>query len=368
LKTIAYLKSKTYDDLTEELGIKVNEYDDRVVLNYDQINSPKHHPIVKECRGLILSKPDHKVLCRSFDRFYNYGEDPETARFDISKAVIDEKIDGSLASVYYDGNKWQVATRSMAFAEGETNSGRTFREVFIDALGGDPNDVFSQISKEMVIVCELVSPESRVVKLYEKPTVYILDIMAKDMGVFYGREISYYWDIPEGVRWKYPNSYEFETWDDCILATKKLPAMDEGYVANLDGWRIKIKNPAYLAISNLRRNGVINEKRIILLILMNDHEEYLNYFPEDQKEFDPYINAYKNMILEIDWYWMKAKDIKDQKEFAMAIKDCHAKNILFGMRNKKQKIHNIIDNMTDNAKVKLLKGYVGSENDFCSRL
>ena len=135
--------------------------------------------------------------------------------------------------------------------------------------------------------------------------------------------------------------------------------MDEGYVAVTDGdWRIKIKNPAYLAISNLRMNGLINEKRIILLVLMNDQDEYLGYFPEDQKEFDPYTEAYETMILDIDKHWVAYKDLEDQKEFAMAIKDCPAKNILFGMRNKQQKIHDVIDNMTDSAKVRLIKGYV----------
>ena len=91
---------------------------------------------------------------------------------------------------------------------------------------------------------------------------------------------------------------------------------------------------------------------------MNDHEEYLQYFPEDQKEFDPYLEAYETMILDIDKHWVAYKDLEDQKEFAMAIKDCPAKSILFGMRNRQQKIHDVIDNMTDNAKVSLLKGYV----------
>mgnify|MGYP003565423402 CR=1 FL=1 len=57
LNTVKYLKNHTYKDIKNEFGIKVKEYDDRIVLNYSQINSPKYHPIVKECRALILSKP-----------------------------------------------------------------------------------------------------------------------------------------------------------------------------------------------------------------------------------------------------------------------------------------------------------------------
>jgi hypothetical protein len=361
LKTIEYLKNNSYEDLKKEFGIEINEYDDRVVLNYSQINSPKHHPIVKECRGLILSKPDHRVLSRTFDRFFNYGEDPNTKEFNINKAIVDEKIDGSLMPVYHDGEKWQVASRGTAFAEGEVpaQTGRTFRDVFIEALNGDPNDVFKKIDKDLVIIFELVSPETKVIKPYKKPEVYLLDVRNRVTGLFHGRPTVYYWDIPYGTKWKYPKTYKFETWDDCLEASKELPTFDEGYVAIDDKWRIKIKNPSYLAIANLRMNGVMNEKRIIFLVLSNDHEEYLSYFSEDQKNFDPYIEAYKKMILDIDKYWIQCKNIEEQKDFAEAIKDCHAKNILFGMRNKNKKIDEIIGNMTDNSKVRLLKGYVG---------
>jgi hypothetical protein len=369
LKVCEYLETHSYDQLEADFGIKAKVYNDRVVLNYSQIDSQKHEPIVQECRALILGIPDHNVLSRAFDRFFNYGEDPRTKEFNISKAKVGEKIDGSICPVYHDGDKWQVATRSMAFAEGHTPTGRTYRDVFIDALGGDPNDVFNKINHNLTIIFELVSPETRVVKPYEKACVYLLDARNRNTGEFLGQEKTWFWEIPEDTNWgwKYPQKFEFETWEDCLHASKKLPAMDEGYVALIDDWRIKIKNPAYLAIANLRMNGMINEKRIILLVLMNDQNEYLQYFPEDQKEFDPYIQAYENMILEIDKLWVKNKNIEDQKEFAMAIKDSEAKHLLFGMR-KNKKIHEMIDNMTNNAKVRLIKGYVGEKNDICTRL
>lgn len=361
LKTVEYLKTCIYKDLKSEFGIKVKEYDDRVVLNYSQIDSPKYHPIVKECRALILSKPDHRVLSRAFDRFFNYNEDPNRKKFNINKAIVDEKIDGSLMSVYHDGQKWQVASRGTAFAEGEVpeGNGRTFRDVFIEALNGDPNDVFKKIDKDLVMIFELVSPETRIVKPYENSEVYLLEVRNRVTGLFHGRPTVYYWDIPYGTKWKYPRTYEFKTWDDCLKASKELPAMDEGYVAIDDKWRIKVKNPSYLAIAHLKNNGVMSEKRIILLVLENDHEEYLGYFPEDQKNFDPYIEAYENMILDIHKHWKQYKDIEEQKEFASAVKDCHAKHILFGMRNKRKEIYDVIENMTDNAKVYLIKGYVG---------
>ena len=358
MKVIEYLKNHSYDDLKNELGIESKVYNDRVVLNYSQTDSPKYDPIVKECRALILNRPNHKVLCRSFDRFYNYGEDPNTEKFKINRSVVEEKIDGSLCCVYNDGNKWQVSTRKMAFAEGETFTGKTFKEIFIEALGGDPNEIFKTINTDLVIIFELVSPETRVVKPYEETLVYLLDIRNRVTGSWLGNEESWFWNIPSKAKWRYPKKFKFENWEECLYALKELPALDEGYVARLMGWRIKIKNPSYLAIANLRLNGVLSEKRLIKLVLLNDYDEYLNYFPEDKKNFEPYIEAYKNMIIDIDAKWIAYKNLENDKDFALAIKNCPAKNILFGMRKKGMKISEVIDKMTDNSKYFLLKSYV----------
>ena len=69
-----YLKDHTLDDLKEEFGINFKLYDDRVILKYRVDSKPKYHPIVLECRGIILSFPDFEILSRGFDRFFNYGE------------------------------------------------------------------------------------------------------------------------------------------------------------------------------------------------------------------------------------------------------------------------------------------------------
>jgi len=356
-----YLKDHIYRDLTTNFGIKVkDEYPDRVVLNYHQIDSYKHrfHPIVMECRGLILSKPDHKILCRSFDRFWNYGEDPRSDEFDVTKSTIDDKIDGSLTNVYHDGAKWNVSTRQMAFAEGLVpNKKKTYADIFKEAIGGDPNDIFKEISKDLVIIFEMVSPETRVVTPYPEKQVFLLEVRNKVTGEFFGNQITWSWVIPTEAHWFYPQKHEFKTWEEIVESSKALPAMEEGYVAAIGDWRIKIKNPAYLAIAHLRENGAITEKRVVKLVFMHDHLEYLIHFPEDKPEFEPYMVAYREMIKDITISWATYGAIEDQKEFALAIKDCPAKGVLFAVR-KGRKISEILEGFTDNYKVNLLKGYI----------
>lgn len=71
-------KSNTdaFNALTEQFSIKVKLYDEErvVLLDYHQLDSPKTHPIVIECRSLILCMDTFKIVSRKFDRFFNYLE------------------------------------------------------------------------------------------------------------------------------------------------------------------------------------------------------------------------------------------------------------------------------------------------------
>jgi len=61
----------------------------------------------------------------------------------------------------------------------------------------------------------------------------------------------------------------FETIEDIEEALKDLPVLEEGYVCYIpeQQWRIKIKNPSYLAVAHMRVNGVISAKKDYLFSL-----------------------------------------------------------------------------------------------------
>ena len=91
--------AQAFEQLTEQFAIKVKHYEDEriVLLDYHMIDSPKMHPIVIECRSLILQFDTFGVVSRKFDRFFNYGEALEYYEdFDLPRSVIMEKADGSL--------------------------------------------------------------------------------------------------------------------------------------------------------------------------------------------------------------------------------------------------------------------------------
>jgi hypothetical protein len=370
LKVIDYIRANGLEALKDNLGIEVREYPDRIVLNYSQIDSPKFDPIVRECRGLILSLPDLKILSITFGRFFNYGEDPESDQFDVASAVAYEKVDGSLLHVYHDGAKWNVATRGTAYAEGETRlDGFTFANVFELALDVPVNVAFRDMPTQNVYVFELTSPYSRVVKPYELG-IYPLIIKDKntlqeicDQDEIQKQLENLYFPDGKSPAIRYSKIYPFSSFDEILESMKELNAFDEGYVCvykhhkgNGHHWRLKIKSPQYLAIAHLRGNGVLSTKRVVALVFMNEYDEYLATFEEDRVIFQPYIDAFARMVEDIHAVYDSVKNIQDQKEFALKVKDHPCSGVLFRLR-KGDSISKIFDACSDKNKESMINYY-----------
>jgi tRNA splicing ligase len=366
MKVQEYLKANNLQKLQDELKIKVREYPRLCVLNYDQCFSDKHNPIVQECRGLILEKDTWKVVARSFDRFFNYGESINDKDFPVDKSLVQMKLDGSIISVYNYEGKWNVATRSMAMGEGETPMDLTFRELFDKAV--ERTKVWEYLNedigftKDVTYVFELTSPMNRIVTPYKDTTVTLigarnnitgdellsngLDIVAEYMGV------------------NRPKSFKCNSLNDVIENTKKLEVLEEGYVLVYERnkgshWRIKVKSERYLAIAHLRNNGVISAKRLLLLIVMNEQSEYCNYFPEDIKYIDFVSGIWTAILNNIALIHEKNCNIEVQKDYALAImKEVNNPwegGILFDMRKKKITLQEVVKSLDANGVTRLAK-------------
>ena len=368
-----YLQKHGLDKLKEEFAIGVTDYPDRVVLNYNQIESPRFNSIVDECRGLILHKGCWDVMARSFDRFYNWGEgvgdperksnplnqrvasigDPKFVPFPFQETIIQEKLDGSLISVYADHNGWQAATRKMAFAEGPTNLGRTFSEVFW-AIANKFNLKERLLHfKNYTIVFELTGPENRVVTPYSEPNITLIggrynkDSM-RELTPIELDNMSIAWGIDRPKPYKIPDKPSVEEKvEELLNMVDDFPSMDEGVVIlhqliNGSYWRIKVKNPRFVAIAHMRNNGNISPKRILFLIMENEHHEYLKYFDTDKPYFDFIEGEYKESIARLELIYNETMSIEDQKEFALTImpKTLYSfeNGVLFSVRKNKTSI------------------------------
>lgn len=381
MEVLKYLKTHTLEELTDEYGIKVKTYPghDIAVLNYDQLESPRFHPIVKECRGLIIDTRYLRVLSRTFNRFFNLNEDPnEVFNFEQIER-IEEKADGSLMSVYRYRAGWEVASRGTAFGESTTATGRTLREVFEEAIGTDLDSFMVGLSRDFNYVFELCSLHNKVVKIYEKPVVYLLAIVDTKNGteLNYGRNkslvefwnASLYNDTSYGNKILLPKTY-YNTSERFINTTrgivnsliesfKDFPATDEGYVLiDYNGNRLKVKNPTYVDLHHLKGNGELTPNRISEIVFRGETEEVLSYFPEYRQFFEPWQKSYDILIKEIDNLsdLTYNKDIS-QKDFALAIQHLHFKGVLFSLRAGKS-LKEAFEKLSSTGRTKLLEHWV----------
>lgn len=259
-------------------------------------------------------------------------------------------VHNSIISVYHDGNDWQSSTRKMAFGEGQTNFGTTFAEVF----WGVDKDLKEKLSKsnchQQTIIFELTGPSNRIVTPYPTTGITLIggrwniedsNSVYKEFTAMELDDLAKSWGINR------PKNYEVNDATNLISLVHGFPAMDEGVVLvyeNTNGshWRVKVKNPRYVAIANMRANGGISPKRILFLIMENEHHEYLKYFEEDLKYFKFVEEEYLEAINRITNTWNKVKDIKDQKEFALTMMPlteyAFEKGVLFSVRKNETTI------------------------------
>ena len=353
-----YLRTHGLSKLTEELGIKVKSYPEEglLVLNYSQIDSPKSHPVVMECRGLILDM-EFNVVSRSMCRFFNLGEVPESqAHIDLSKAVCYEKVDGSLIRIYNYKGTWYIATRGMAFAEATVNGfDVTFKELVLKALACTEEEFQDECNlwflPDVTYICEITSTENRCVKPYTGYTLWYLT--ARSNSTYEYLDQSYNVSV---FGLSFPRMYSFDSMDNLKETVNNLKNLDEGYVLYQDGVPVcKIKSPAYCAVHLLRGEG-LNPKRVCELVLTGEQEEYLAYFPEDRAFIQEYVDKYNEILQGLELAYFSCKSIQDQKEFALAIRSVQGNSALFTARKMNISPKEAFKLMPDTAKLKMLMG------------
>lgn len=316
-----YLKTKTYEDLTAELGVKVIRHDvlPLAILNYDQIESPKTHPVVRECRALVLNTQDHSLVARSFPRFFNWGEVcDEMQHFDFSDFACHSKEDGSLVLIYNFDGEWYCNTRG-SFADGQMQTGldMTWREGILSALNVKSlNDL--NLDPSLTYVCEFCSLWNKVVRRYSTPRIYLLT-------VFRGKEELHWRDVPKHPFFHYPDLFEYKSVEEIqeyLHNQEKADPTFEGVVIrDTGGRRWKVKSATYLGLHRLRGEGdnLFSVKKLLPFVMAGEKDELFVYFPEVKDAYlaiEEKVNAAYERMMAV---WEGVKGIESQKEFALAI-------------------------------------------------
>lgn len=362
-------KLEALEALKQEFGIKYRLYpeDGMVLLDYDQINSPKSHPIVIECRSLILCCHTFGVVSRKFDRFFNYGECPEYYEdFDFSKAQVFEKVDGSLIGIYYNffTDKWEISTRGMAKAEGPHYFYPTFRDCVLDTFGFRDEDHFQTVFDDVgnyyyTYVFECIGPKNKCVKRYDDAEMVCLGIIDNKTGKTLHEkevEVEHILSRDFGLYVRLPKVYEASDAESIVKMVSEFKDLDEGVVAfdPVSNKRVKIKSATYVAAHKLRGNDPVpTKKNLLTVIFEGEVDELLAYFPEFKEYVDPIVEEVNSTKSELVRIWEEVKNIETQKDFALAVKNYKFSNVLFEARKTQHAVEKVFEEMSLNYKLKL---------------
>jgi hypothetical protein len=348
----------TWEKILSEypFSIEIKWKDDYVLLKYNQIESDFDEPIVRECRGLILKKePFHFVnqglygvtfrpVCVPFFKFFN-AEEPN-ATDDLNKIIKNgsksgliatDKVDGSLIKVWYD-NGWRISTNGNIDANDsnlqfQTESLKTYYDLFLQAKKNS-GLLFDNLNPQYTYMFELISPYNRVVVRYtDTKLIHIgtrnnitLQEEEQDIGV------------------EKPRILFTSNINNIINYAKELEIKDntnyEGFVVrDYEYNRVKVKSPKYLELAYLKGDGIYSTRKIIDIVLKNESDEILAYFPEYKEDFDKvsqrlaiYIenikdDLYWNMLPKFDDFLSRARD--GRRDYASQVINMTNKGIMF---------------------------------------
>lgn len=342
LKIVEYIKQNGLDALSENLGIKVKRHKDfnnLVLLKYDQLNSPNAHPVVVECRGIILDEAnDWAVVSYPYNRFFNYGEG-HAADIDWSSARVYEKLDGSLMTLYYYAGEWRVASSGRPDACGEVmGTTTTFSELFWKVW--NQLDYQLPTDTDCCYMFEMMTPHNRVVVRH--PMSRIVLHGGRCLSDF--RELN---PVVEARRygWECVQIHQLQSWDDIMAAAKELDPMEsEGYVvcdANYN--RVKVKSPQYVAVAHMKDG--FTTRRMLEIVRTNENSEFLSYYSEYESLYWKIKVKYEHLVGKIEGFYEAIKHVDDRKQFALSATTQKYSGTLFSL--KFGKVNNVREFLAD---------------------
>ena len=357
-----YLRSvdRTPDSLKEDFGINYRRhknYPNLVLFKYSQIDSPMGKRIVQESRGIILDENTNwSIVSFPYAKFFNYGEG-HAAELDISTAKAQEKLDGSLMTVYYYNNQWNVSSSGMPDASGEVSlflGKRTFGDLFWRTW--KELDYELPKSTDHCYMFEMMTKYNRIVCVYDKPRIVLhgvrnLVTMIEESPKEHARNNG----------WDFVKSFNMASLENIVELAKNIdPIKEEGYVtvdANFN--RVKVKAPQYVALSHLKESA--SPKAMLQLIRTNEGSELLSYFPEFTELHDKIKTIYDGLIEQVEKSYAGIKNIEIQKDFALEATKTLCPDALFALRANK--IHSVAEDFR-NSNIKHLIKFLGGKELF----
>lgn len=354
-RVMGFLRERTLADLMAEHGVRARVDGHKASFNYDQIAARDDDALAQECRGLVLGRrsgepmgegpfDDLVVLARPFDRFFNLGQGA-AAQVDIARSIVWEKVDGTLAIVYFDdiADRWCVATRAVCEADvplggWTTHTFRTLFEETLAAHGFEWSTWVRGLDRETTYLFELCTPGNRVVVAHESPTLWLLGSRERNGDERLTEEAHVRTGIPRCP------SHDLQSLDDVMsLVRDRDPSRHEGVVlaqrvAPHRFARVKVKSAGYVALSRIK-DIAASPRGVMTLILSGSLDDALEVMtPDARARAIEMADGVRRFVHETDAAYAALRatvgngdERERRKAFAMAAKGHRAFDVLMAV-------------------------------------
>jgi len=314
------------------------------------------------CRSVILNSannvvgfaPPKSISSDIFIKMYPEKNDNLFAQ---------EFIEGTMINAFWDptiglSGSWEISTRNTVGATSSFFKGankKTFRDMFLEAAK-ETNLSLERLNKDFCYSFVLQHPDNRIVVPFKTPVLYLValyNIQIVDGNILVN---SYLMDDVKKFDWgaaniKFPQTYQWDTYSELI---EKYASMNTTYdilgvvvYNNQTGERMKIRNPVYEQVRNLRGNQPKLQYQYLALRKEGRVSDFLKFYPENKKEFSSFrdqIHLFTNTLFSnyISCYIKKERPlIEFSEQYRTHMFNIH-KIYIDELREKKQFITNTV--------------------------
>lgn len=261
------------EHVKDYLKLEVKEKGDLVLLKYNTIEADWTKTALYDCRGIILDRANGwAVVAFPYSKFFNL-EEGYCAEIDWESAVVFDKCDGSLITLWRHNGEWRLSTSGTIDADSSANGAAyTFADLAwkaVTEMYGSKEAFLAKLDVNFNYMFELMTPFNIVVCIHNDYKLILHG--ARDMRTLEEVTINDI-DLVKVKTWPLKNVEEM------VATFENMTWQEEGYIVRDKYFkRGKKKNPAYVAAHHTVQG--LSPYHILSVVKSGELSEFLVYFP-----------------------------------------------------------------------------------------
>ena len=316
-----------------------------VVLKYDEKFVCDNDETLGAYRSVVYSKGGERLVCYSPPKGLTMDLFQERNK-EVSDILITEVVEGTMLSLFWDGGRWELATKGSVggnywfyrtqYEGGVAPKQKTFRQMFVEALKGegDINDleVIKTLPKgpiEGETYCYnfvLQHPENHIVLEIPYPRVFLVGVYKigpENNATFIPPTIYQPWFCGANSVIEFPKVVE--NYDSANIYPSSVPGLM--FLNPETGDRSCWENPAYVSLKELRGNHPNLHYQYLCLRRIDKVMDFLKHFPQYKKVFHRFYNQFEEYVTKIHQayvsYYVRKEGVQIPKKYFVVIHKIH---------------------------------------------